>query len=151
MAPTFYRIILFSLFTVVFIPNGAQAKSIDWFVTNTTSINGRPIPTDGNIFSCSDRIYTMVSVRDLSKSKHTLIVDWIDPNGRQREHTVHDFHYYEKQQWMWAWLTLHPPRGAVALRLFNPSIGMSEFIGIWTVRIIIDHLVIGQAKFELLC
>jgi hypothetical protein len=124
---------------------------IDWFVTDTIGEDGRPVWTGEKIFSCSDKIYTMTLVSGLTEALHTLVVDWIDPSGRRREHTVHEFRYWGGRQWMWAWLTLHPPRGAIALRLFNPSIGMREFIGTWTVKVIIDDQLLGQAKFEVLC
>ena len=128
-----------------------RAAEIDWFVTNTTDDDGRPIPTDTNEVRATARIYTMVSFNNLSKTTHTLIVDWIDPNGRQREHTMHNFRYFGNPASIWAWLTLHPPRGAIALRIFNPSVGMRDFIGTWTVRITIDDQFLGRATFEVLC
>ena len=153
MALAQYRTISFVLLLLFSLAgqNSVRASEIDWFVTNKTDNDGRPIRTDTSVFSCSDQIYTMVSFRDLRETTHTLIVDWIDPNGRQREHTVHNFRYFGNPASIWAWLTLHPPRGAIALRLFNPSVGMREFIGIWTVRITIDYEFLGRAKFEVLC
>ena len=153
MALILYRTISFFLLLLLFLfsQGSVRAAEIDWFITNTTDDDGRPIRTDASVFSCSDRIYTMVSVSDLRETTHTLIVDWIDPNGRQREHTVHNFRYFGNPASIWAWLTLHPPRGAIALRIFNPSIGMREFIGTWTVRITIDNQFLGRAKFEVLC
>ena len=152
MASTLYRTFWFFLLLLfLFGQGGVRAAEIDWFITNTTDDDGRPIRTDASVFSCSDQIYTMVSFSDLRETTHTLIVDWIDPNGRQREHTVHSFRYFGNPASIWAWLTLHPPRGAIALRLFNPSVGMREFIGTWTVRISIDNRFLGQANFEVLC
>jgi len=152
MALAHYRTVLFLLLLFFLFGQGSvRAAEIDWFVTNTTDDDGRPIWTDANVFSCSDRIYTMVSVSDLRETTHTLIVDWIDPSGRQREHTVHNFRYFGNPASIWAWLTLHPPRGAIALRIFNPSVGMREFIGIWTVRIAIDDQFLGRSNFEVLC
>ena len=152
MALAHYRTFSFLLLLLFLFGQGSvRAAEIDWFITNTTDANERPLRIDTSIFGCSDRIYTMVSVNNLRETKHTLIVDWIDPSGRQREHTVHNFRYFGNSASIWAWLTLHPPRGAIALRLFNPSVGMREFIGIWTVRITIDNQFLGRAKFEVLC
>jgi hypothetical protein len=149
---TLYRTVSFFLLLLfLFGQNNVRAEKIDWFVTNTTDANGRPTQTDGSVFSCSDRIYTMVSVSDLLETTNILIVDWIDPSGRQREHTVHNFHYFGSPASIWAWLTLHPPKGAIALRLFNPSVGMHEFIGTWTVRVTINYQLLGQTEFEILC
>ena len=145
-----YLLLLLLLLSLVY-QGSVRASEIDWFVTNTTDDDGRPISTDANVFNCSDQIYTMVSFNGLSETTHALIVDWIDPSGRQREHTVHNFRYFGNPASIWAWLTLHPPRGAIALRLFNPSVGMREFIGTWTVRITIDNQVLGRANFEVLC
>ena len=154
MALITYRTVSFMMLVLLLMFGGqgsVRAAEIDWFVTNEIDADGRPIKTDISIFSCSDQIYTMVSFNDLRETTHTLIVDWIDPSGRQREHTVHNFRYFGKPASIWAWLTLHPPRGAIALRLFNPSVGMREFIGIWTVRITIDNQLLGRANFEVLC
>ena len=152
MALSLFRTISFLLLLLFLFGSGSvRAAEIDWFITNTTDVDGRPIRTDASVFNCSDQIYTMVSFSDLRETTHTLIVDWIDPSGRQREHTVHNFRYFGNPASIWAWLTLHPPRGAIALRLFNPSVGMREFIGAWTVRVTIDYQFLGRAKFEVLC
>ena len=152
MALTLYRTVsLLLLLLFLFGQGSVRAAEIDWFITNMTDIEGRPIRTDASVFNCSDQIYTMVSFSDLRETTHTLIVDWIDPSGRQREHTVHNFRYFGNPASIWAWLTLHPPRGAIALRLFDPSVGMREFIGTWTVRVTIDYQFLGRAKFEVLC
>ena len=155
MALTLYRFYrsgsLLLLLLFLFGQGSVRAAEIDWFITNTTDNDGRPIRTDTSVFNCSDQIYTMVSFSDLRETTHTLIVDWIDPNGQQREHTVHNFRYFGSSASIWAWLTLHPPRGAIALRLFNPSVGMREFIGIWTVRVTIDTQFLGREKFEIFC
>jgi hypothetical protein len=152
VALSLLRVISFLLLLLFISGSGSvRAAEIDWFITNTTDVDGRPIRTDASVFNCSDQIYTMVSFSDLRETTHTLIVDWIDPSGRQREHTVHNFRYFGNPASIWAWLTLHPPRGAIALRLFDPSVGMREFIGAWTVRITIDYQFLGRAKFEVLC
>ena len=153
MALAQYRTISFVLLLLLSLAGqgSLRAAAIDWFVTNTTDDDGRPIRTDANVFNCSDQIYTMVSFSGLRETTHSLIVDWIDPSGRQREHTVHNFRYFGNPASIWAWRTLHPPRGAIALRIFNPSVGMREFIGIWTVRVTIDNQFLGRAKFEVLC
>ena len=152
MTLTFYRTVSFFLLLLFLFGQGSvRAKEIDWFVTNTTDADGRPIRTDASVFNCSDQVYTMIWFSDLRETTHTLIVDWIDPSGRQREHTVHNFRYFGNPASIWAWLTLHPPRGAIALRIFNPSVGMHEFIGTWTVRVTIDNQFLGRAKFEVLC
>ena len=153
MALAQYRTISFVLLLLFSLAGqgSVRAAEINWFVTNTTDDDGRPIRTDANVFNCSDQIYTMVSFNGLHETTHALIVDWIDPSGRQREHTVHNFRYFGNPTSIWAWLTLHPPRGAIALRLFNPSVGMREFVGTWTVRVTIDNQFLGRAKFEVLC
>ena len=153
MALAQYRTVSFWLLLLLSLAcqDSVRATQIDWFVTNTTDDNGRPMRTDADVFNCSDRIYMMVAVSNLRETTHTLIVDWIDPSGRQREHTVHNFRYFGNPASIWAWLTLHPPRGAIALRLFNPSVGMREFIGTWTVKVTIDNQFLGRAKFEVLC
>ena len=152
MASILYRTFSFFLLLLFLFGQGSvRAAEFDWFVPNTTDDDGRPIRTDANVFNCSDQIYTMVSFSGLRETTHALIVDWIAPSGRQREHTVLNFRDFGNPASIWAWLTLHPPRGAIALRLFNPSVGMREFIGTWTVRATIDNQFLGRAKYEVLC
>jgi len=93
----------------------------------------------------------MVTVNDLAQKVHSIAIDWIDPSGRQREYTVHKFQHSGHQQWMWAWLTLHPPRRGGALSLINPSFGMLAFVGVWTIKISINNKLLGKEKFEVLC
>ena len=143
---------LIQLLGLFLIPTmGVNAAEISWFVTNKVDSNNRPIPTTDIFFGCSDRIYAMVTIEDLPEELQVIAFDWLDPGGRQREYTVHEFRHFGYRQQMWAWLTLHPPRGAIAVRLLNPSFGMQEFIGIWTVRVSINVKLLGKAEFEVLC
>ena len=87
MALAHYRTFSFLLLLLFLFGLGSvRAAEFDWFVTNTTDDDGRPIRTDANVFNCSDQIYTMVSFSGLRETTHALIIDWIDPSGRQREH-----------------------------------------------------------------
>ena len=147
-----HRALLIQLLGLFLIPTAdLNAEEISWFVTNKVDSNNRPIQTTDIFFSCSDRIYAMVTIEDLPKDLQVIAVDWLDPGGRQREHTMHEFRHFGYRQQMWAWLTLHPPRGAIAVRLFNPSFGMQEFIGMWTVRVYINGKLLGKTEFEVLC
>jgi len=143
---------LIQLLGLFLIPTmGVNAAEISWFVTNKVDSNNRPIPTTDIFFSCSDKIYATVTIEDLPKELQVIAVDWLDPGGRQREHAKQTFRHLGYRQQMRAWLTLHPPRGAIAVRLLNPSFGMQEFIGMWTVRVYINGKLLGKAEFEVLC
>jgi len=67
MALAQYRTISFVLLLLLSLAGqgSVRAAEIDWFVTNTTDDDGRPIRTDANVFNCSDQIYTMVSFSGL--------------------------------------------------------------------------------------
>ena len=146
------NLLALQLVWIFLIPQSSlNAAEINWFVTNKIDPYDRPIQTTDVFFSCSDRIYAMVTIEDLPKGSQVVVFDWVDPSGRQREHTVHRFRHSGHRQQMWAWLTLHPPRGAIAVRLFNPSFGMQEFIGKWTVKVSLNGKLLGKAEFEVLC
>lgn len=128
-----------------------KAAEITWFVTNNTDIYDRPVPTTDAFFSCSDKIYAMLMVKDLPHGQHIVVFDWNDPSGHQRENEHYRFQHSGHRQHIWAWLTLHPPPRTIAFRLFNPSYGMQEFIGIWNLEISIDGTLLGKTEFEVLC
>ena len=66
MALSLFRTISFLLLLLFLFGSGSvRAAEIDWFITNTTDVDGRPIRTDASVFNCSDQIYTMVSFSDL--------------------------------------------------------------------------------------
>lgn len=140
-----------TLCIILFLPLKAGAVEISWFVTNNTDENDKPIATSDVFFSCSDKIYTMATLRNLEKGWNVITFDWSDPAGKQREHAPHRFYHSGHRQQIWAWLTLHPPPRTLALRLFNPSYGMQEFIGIWNVEVSINGIKFGKKQFEVLC
>ena len=132
-------------------PAHGQTIWHDWYVTNEIDDNGQPTRPKSSIFDCSDRIHAVVAVKDIEHGIHLLAVDWIDPAGRKRAHTKHAFEYHGGRLTMWAWLTLHPPRGSIALKAIRPSYGMQDFIGLWTVTVSIDSNPLGKNEFEILC
>mgnify|MGYP003310958499 CR=1 FL=1 len=132
-------------------PAHGQTIWHDWYVTNEIDDNGQPTRPKSSIFDCSDRIHAVVAVKDIEHGKHVLEVDWIDPSGKQRETELYRFNHSGYRQQIWAWLTLHPPPRTIALRLFNPSYGMQDFIGIWNVDVSINGITFGNKQFEVLC
>ena len=105
-------------------------------------------------FECSDTIYVVVEVTAPVRqetSEHLLIVDWFNPGNRLQEKTRIDFKSYGKGTRLWAWLRLSGTTGASIGQMFDPSFGMSEFIGKWRAEVRIDEKKIDTHQFDVLC
>ncbi len=105
-------------------------------------------------FECSDTIFAVVEVTAPVRqqpSEHLLIVNWFNPEGRLQERTRVEFTAYGKGTRVWAWLRLSGSTGAAIGQMFDPSFGMSEFIGTWRAEFTIDDRELATHKFEVLC
>jgi hypothetical protein len=98
---------------------------------------------------CRRQIFAVISLTDVPKGTHTLVVDWTDPNGRRRERNTQKI--LDSTREVVTWLKLHPATGSGVLRAFNPAIGMTAFIGIWNVTISVDGVAIQRTEFEVVC
>jgi len=112
---------------------------------------GQPKTTPKEIFDCSDKIYTVVELGNYPYKKHHLSVRWKNPSGGTQEHTQYDFNVRQKDTRIWAWLTLSRAAGAGMLQFVNPSAGLDEFLGIWTVEVKVDNKLIDTGTFEVSC
>ncbi len=116
-----------------------------------TETNGVPKNEPTVEFSCSDKIYTVVEFQNLSREPHEIEVIWRDPNGKTREHTRYPFVSVGETDRVWAWLRLHRPTGANILSVIDSTAGMKEFIGEWSVKVILDSRLVGKNRFNVLC
>ncbi len=112
---------------------------------------GAPLTSPKEIFDCSDKIYTVVELGNYPHKKHHLSVRWKNPSGGTQEHTQYDFNVRQKDTRIWAWLTLSRAAGAGMLQFVNPSAGLDEFLGIWTVEVKVDNKLIDTGTFEVSC
>ena len=105
-------------------------------------------------FECSDTIYAVIEVTAPERqqaSEHLLVVNWFNPNGKLEQRTRFEFNSYGKGTRVWAWLRLSGSTGAAIGQMFDPSFGMSEFIGTWRAEFIIDDDKLANHHFEVLC
>ena len=102
-------------------------------------------------FDCSDKIYTVVELRNYAPGKHELSIKWIDPAGDLREHTQYPFHVVKQDTRLWAWLNLYRATGAGLLQWIDPAAGLEEFIGSWTIEVRIDNKRLTKQNFEVIC
>ncbi len=114
------------------------------------AVSQQPTKTASTEFDCSDRIYAIIEASGLSKEKHTLKVQWFDPQQKLRELTEIPFVGAPIKR-LWAWLQLHGPTGAFLGQLIDPSFGMESFIGEWQAHIFIDDKEIKKLTFQVLC
>jgi len=126
----------------------AKGVSVTVMVTDTLQ-DGKPVEPRSTNFGCASQIFTAVYLTDLAEGAHTLVIDWIDPSGRLRERNIQKVGYSVRE--IVTWLKLNPAAGSGMLRAFNPAIGMSSFIGIWTVMVSVDDAAAVQKTFHIIC
>ncbi len=123
------------------------------YLTGEGSPN-RPRGSAQNDFECSDTIYIVVEVTDPVRQKtseHLLIVDWFNPGPKLQEKTRIEFKSYGKGTRVWAWLRLSGSTGTSMGQMFDPSFGMSQFIGKWRAEVRIDGKKLDTHHFDVLC
>ena len=102
-------------------------------------------------FSCSDKIFTVVELSNLPKTKYDLSIIWKDPRENERERSDFPFTVAHTETRLWTWLSLAPSDGASMIQWINPAAGLEEFIGLWTVDILINNRKIATKSFEVIC
>ncbi len=119
---------------------------------STVLKNGLPVPQTINKFSCTEKIYGVVVDQWPAGSKHLMEAYWIDPKGKQREHTRYNFTARKDKTHAWAWLILHPATPDLLDRLLmQDNDSLREFNGQWQVDFYIDGKSIGKLTFQLIC
>ncbi len=111
----------------------------------------RPLSFEKNAFDCSEKIYAVTELTHFPKGKHEFSVRWIDPANTTREHTRYPFHIHNTETRLWSWLTLKRGTGAGMLQWIDPSAGLEDFIGPWTVKVSIDGKEIAKLTMEVNC
>lgn len=112
-----------------------------------------PLKEPAQTFSCSDKIYAVVEIRqpDGGSGQHTLHATWRNPSGEDQEVTKYDFQVTNGYARIWVWLKLQRSGEAAIVQFMNPSAGMEEFVGDWELEIRVDGERIGKQSFEVLC
>lgn len=110
-----------------------------------------PLKEERDVFGCSDKIFTVVELSHLPKTKYDLSIVWIDPANTERERTEYPFTVSLDETRLWSWLSLSPSEGAAMIQWINPAAGLEEFVGPWTVEIRINNKKITTKSFEVVC
>ena len=135
------------LITAIFISTAQADAYISKGLDNNTP-SGKPATE----FACSDRIYAVVIGNWPAKSKHVLEAYWIDPRGKQREHSRYKFIAKKGQTRAWVWLQLHPGSPDIIDRvLMQGDDSAREFNGKWKVSIYIDGKKEKDLSFHVTC
>ncbi len=111
----------------------------------------RPLSETKDNFSCSDKIFTVVELNYLPKTKYDLSITWIDPSNTERERTEYPFTVSQDETRLWSWLSLSRATGAAMIQWVNPAAGLEEFIGPWSVEVRINDRKISTKSFEVIC
>ena len=126
----------------------AMATNVSVLVTDTLD-NRRQGALETTFLGCRRQIFAVISLTNVPKGTHTLVVEWTDPNGRRRERNVQKI--LDSTREVVTWLKLHPATGSGVLRVFNPAVGMTAFIGTWNIVISLDGATMQRAEFEVVC
>lgn len=110
-----------------------------------------PLKEERNYFSCSDKIFTVIELNNLPRTQYDLAIVWKDPSNNERERTEHTFTVARDETRLWSWLSLSPSEGAAMIQWINPAAGLEEFVGPWTVDILINNRKISSKSFEVIC
>jgi len=110
-----------------------------------------PLKEERNYFSCSDKIFTVIELNNLPRTQYDLTIVWKDPSNNERERTEHPFTVARDETRLWSWLSLSPSEGAAMIQWVNPAAGLEEFVGPWTVDILINNRKISSKSFEVIC
>lgn len=102
-------------------------------------------------FECSDKIFAVMELLDISKGKHKFSMRWNAPSGEERERVDYPFTVTQDTTRLWAWLNLIRSRGAGMVQWINPAAGLEEFIGPWTVDVYIDGIKLASESFSVDC
>lgn len=149
------KLILVFVCTVTLIIGGvatdAIAKVTHKVYLTSKEKNGIPDTKPQTEFTCSDKIYAILEISGLSKTKHLLEAVWTDPSGKKRERTKVPLFISRDWARSWVWLSLHRPTGAAVVTVFDPAYGMEDFIGKWTISIFIDKKHLDKKQFSVLC
>ncbi|MEM7563074.1 MAG: hypothetical protein AAF353_08510 [Pseudomonadota bacterium] len=144
--------LLLSLLTCGALSQSAYSSETPKFEVYTTNlqVNGQPDYGAITRFDCSDRIYLVLEAQYLPRKKHSLEVDWIGPDGENRERTRYEFNGYAFTR-TWAWLQMNGPNGAAIGQIFDPSFGMDSFIGSWRANVKVNGKKVAAHAFDVLC
>lgn len=126
----------------------AMATNVSVLVTDTLD-NRRQGVLETTFLDCRRQIFAVISLTNVPEGTHTLVVEWTDPNGRRRERNVQKI--LDSTREVVTWLKLHPATGSGVLRVFNPAVGMTAFIGTWNIVISLDGATMQRAEFEVVC
>ena len=110
-----------------------------------------PLTEGRKNFDCGDKIFAVVELNHLPKTKYNLSIVWKDPSNTERERTEFPFTVAREQTRLWSWLSLAPSSGAAMIQWVNPAAGLEEFIGPWTVEIRINNKKISTKRFDVIC
>ena len=111
----------------------------------------RPLSFQKEAFDCSEKIFAVAELQKFPQGKHEFSVRWIDPAETTREHTRYPFHVNNESTRLWSWLSLKRGAGAGMLQWLDPSAGLEEFIGPWTVEVSVDGKRLARMTMEVNC
>lgn len=115
--------------------------------------SGMPLKEPAKTFSCSDKIYGVLEVKqpDGGSGRHTLYATWRNPAGEDQEVTEYPFEVTNGYARVWVWLKLHRSGEAAIVQFMNPSAGMEEFVGMWELDMRVDGERVAKQSFEVIC
>lgn len=130
----------------------STAYAAQFAVSFSTRTSGDiPLHTGETEFTCSDTIYALIDADGLADGIHEVEIHWLNPVGDRQELTRFSAAASGDSTLLWGWLRLHAPENSAIARAFDPSHGMRNFIGRWSVKVYVDGRHVATGHFEVLC
>lgn len=115
--------------------------------------NGKVIKS--NDFSCTDSIYVFVESEGAQEILADARVEWIDPSGALVRTVTAEFQVLNSsQRYLWDGIEFTPGGGRfanLASLLFDPSEGLEDVVGKWSVTVYLAHNKTQTENFTVLC
>jgi hypothetical protein len=104
-----------------------------------------------NEFDCRQKIYIYAELRDLKEGSHAAEAHWKNPKDKLQQVSRHQFTTKSKDYNIWLWLKLHPSTGGKLFGDLDPSFGMGEFFGNWSVKLYLNDELVATKAFYVVC
>ena len=113
--------------------------------THAAPFRGKEITT----FIPEEDIFYALSCRDMQKTEHGLVIDWIDPTGALRGQTIDQINISENTtQIDKIYAVRLPKRGHVSRMLTGSRYG-DELFGTWTYRVHLNGSLLNKGHFSI--
>lgn len=104
-----------------------------------------------SVFNCSDRVWGVFEIENLSLGIHELITRWHSPSGEVVSSRKIRTNVRDSSKLVFLSSFVEVESGASVFSFLDPGAGYEAYIGKWITEIESNGAVIGKSGFEMLC